>query len=56
MWQCILTVIFPIEEGCVVVVWDRVAYQQPADAADIIVKHSRPDKTLPIIFTMEDKH
>ena len=55
MWQCILAVLFPIEEGYVVVVRDRVAHEQPADAADIMVKHLRPDKTLPIIFTMEDK-
>ena len=55
MWQCILTMLFPIEEGYMVVVRDRVAHKQPADAADIMVKHLRPDKTLPIIFTMEDK-
>ncbi|KIM95140.1 hypothetical protein OIDMADRAFT_34546 [Oidiodendron maius Zn] len=53
--NCILTALFPIEEGYVVVVRDRVAHQQPADAADIMVKHLRPDKTLPIIFTIEDK-
>jgi hypothetical protein len=46
---------FPYRRSYVVVVRDRVAHQQPADAADIMVKHLRPDKTLPIIFTMEDK-
>ena len=37
MWQCILTALSLIEEGYVVVVRDRVAHQQPADAADIMV-------------------